>query len=209
MPAVPTVTADIASFNAAIDNYVRASKKDAETCLWKQLANWAYKALGILRREPDAKNRLPQFPTGKRGANWPLVSWLAHLQEVHGAARRPLREVSKAEKSARRKSAGFIKALMLGAAKAARRKSTARQGTGIQARVSRGKAVGDRMEASVRSEYRFRRGTTRAFTARDTRGIDRRAEAALEAARPAVVADIEIYLAKKMRENAAKEGMKA
>lgn len=209
MPVAPTVTPDLGAFNRALDSYVRLSKKDMEKCLWKQLGNWAYKALDLLKREPDAKNHLPQFPQSKRAPNWKLVSWLAKRRENElGEGRRPLRDVSKAEKSARRKSAGFIKALMLGAAKAARRKSTARQGSGIRARVSRGSVVGNRVSAAVRSEYRFTRGRTRAFETRKTAGIDRRTEAALEAARAAVIADIEIYVAHKLRENAAKEGIR-
>ena len=151
----PLVSSNMAEFKRTLERYQSVSKREMEVCLWKQLSNWAFRALRILKREPSAAAHLPAdvSPRGK-SANWRLVSWLATQRHRRGGSVGRLRDFARAEKSARRKSCGFVKSLMLGAAKAAKSKSVARQGTGIVARASGGRTADGRAHAAASAAYR-------------------------------------------------------
>ena len=156
MPAVPKVEVDMASFYDALRRYEKVRRKTTDDCMWRQVRNWCIKTLNWLKREP--KPQIPVFPTDKSGPNWPLVSWLAKQRGEYLGQRRvayvrgrpetkakkrrrvrhPLLKLSKKQKSARNKAVGFLRAMMIAAAAAARNRRAEQSDSGIKAIASGG-----------------------------------------------------------------------
>lgn len=116
-----------------------------------------------------------------------------------------LTEFAKQETRSRNRSCGYIKSLLLGLAKSAKKRAAVIQGTGIRAE-SVGELVGSVVKVACQSVYRYDYPMTRAYTFREESGIDMRAERAFAITLPATIADMNEYIQRKIEEAALKNG---
>ena len=227
MPAVPKVEVDMASFYDALRRYEKVRRKTTDDCMWRQVRNWCIKTLNWLKREP--KPQIPVFPTDKSGPNWPLVSWLAKQRGEYLGQRRvayvrgrpetkakkrrrvrhPLLKLSKKQKSARNKAVGFLRAMMIAAAAAARNRRAEQSDSGIKAIASGGTDFAQKSLAAVSVGYGYKTRRTSAMKPVMGRLAEYKLYYALSLAMPAVVKDMEDYMARELEKAAAKEGIKA
>lgn len=200
-------TVDTSAFESAVRDYADATGKTFDAALWRSMRSWALKAYKWRRQtSPRAKvnaNVNTLFPAGKRGADWQwrLVEW---LMDRDGHADKSGRaDFAKAEKRARRKSAGFGEHLIMGLAKAAEAKGAAMfHRIHGAARVTGGGGLSSHVEAAASSVYNFESPQSRARVPRDEMDLERALVDALNATAAAQVADMEAYIARKLQEAA-------
>lgn len=163
------VEVDSSELGRAVAAYAAARGLEMEDAYWKKLAFVSGRASKMARAEiPEAQ--LPDFPSGKGGVGaWRLVQWLANKQSYVG----PLSKLSRQERSQRRKSRNFGRAMLAAVGKAAKARGAVRQGKRIRgtARAIRNRDI---IAVEAESMIRYLRPTTRAMRPRDDSRIQAR-----------------------------------
>lgn len=124
-------------------------------------------------------------------------------ESLWGAERPDLAKLAEQEQKCRNSSKGYVKSLVLAAAKAAKAKGRFETGGGIVAQPVN-YDFRDSFEAGVLSVMRYKSELSRAMVPRNDSGLDERIDRAFAGARSDVVAKIEKHLADKLEKAARK-----
>lgn len=217
---------DSSDLVTTLRRYAEVSGKSIETAGWRMLSKWSYQALGQYKAIHPSRRTLAYIPTlpgrKEKSKDWRLVTWLKKGRKVNlkqyiftpekekklKRKRRglgPLTRFAQTELGARRKSVGFSTALILAAAKSAKRKMALVTKTGIRAATSQGGS--GVINLAVQSVYNFRNPKSRANQSRNVSRMERYIALAFRATLRDIVYDMEKYIARKAQEAAAKTGL--
>lgn len=189
---------DVSAFERAARDYAEAGGKTLQYAQWRGIAQWARKAIAHHRGlglSAQTNARISALFTTRQ---WRLYSWLAKGRPI-GRGKGALTAYAQTVATARKKSVGFPMALLLAMSRAAARRSDVRLAGGTRGwtRLASG-GLGRFATVEAGAMYQFRSPLTSARQPRDPSASERAAIADLAATQSAQVADMEVYIARKL-----------